>query len=58
MKMHWKNLLLFLALLGFWLPSGCATQRDLDGVQRDTNNLTKGLLALQRQVKKLSGKTS
>ena len=42
---------------------GCATQGDLDAVQRDTNNMTKELLGLQRNIydlnaemKDLSGK--
>jgi len=45
--------LLFLAaliLLAFLACSGCATQNDLEALQRDTNNNTKELLALQRNL--------
>jgi tol-pal system protein YbgF len=52
---------LFVVLL---LLGGCATQSGLDSVQRDTNNLTKEILALQRNIyelnaemKDFSGKT-
>ncbi|MDI6753824.1 MAG: hypothetical protein QME78_05455, partial [Thermodesulfobacteriota bacterium] len=52
-------ILLFPVFLAF---SGCATQKDLETLQRDTNNNTKELLALQRnlydlhnEMKNLSG---
>ena len=37
-------------LLSFFSFSGCATQNDLETIQRDTNNSTKELLALQRNL--------
>ena len=39
-----------LILLSFLSFSGCATQSDLETIQRDTNNSTKELLALQRNL--------
>ena len=55
---------LALILLGLLSFSGCATQNDLEALQRDTNNNTKELLALQRnlydlnsEIKNLSTKT-
>jgi tol-pal system protein YbgF len=60
-KIFFFSSLLVLALL---LLGGCATQSDLDSVQRDTNNLAKEMLALQRNIyelnaemKDFSGKT-
>ncbi|MBU1207993.1 MAG: tol-pal system protein YbgF [Proteobacteria bacterium] len=56
-------LLVFISL-GLLSFSGCATQNDLEALQRDTNNNTKELLALQRnlydlnsEIKNLSTKT-
>ncbi|OGP98402.1 MAG: tol-pal system protein YbgF [Deltaproteobacteria bacterium RBG_19FT_COMBO_52_11] len=58
-KTSLSALILFLVLS----LAGCATQKDLDALQRDTNNTTKELLALQRnlydlnaEIKNLSGK--
>jgi tol-pal system protein YbgF len=43
-----KNLfMIFLILGGLW---GCASRQDMEGLQRDSNNLTKELLALQRNL--------
>ena len=39
-----------LILLSFFSFGGCATQSDLETLQRDTNNNTKELLALQRNL--------
>jgi tol-pal system protein YbgF len=39
-----------LIVLTVWFCSGCATQNDLEVLQRDTNNNTKELLALQRNL--------
>ena len=46
------NIVIFIALLfpAFLAFSGCATQKDLETIQRDTNNNTKELLALQRNL--------
>jgi len=41
---------LALILLGLLSCGGCATQNDLEALQRDTNNNTKELLALQRNL--------
>jgi len=53
----------FLIFPVFLALYGCATQNDLETLQRDTNNMTKELLALQRnlydlntEMKNLSGK--
>jgi tol-pal system protein YbgF len=53
-----------LLIIVFLLLGGCATQSGLDSVQRDTNNLSKEILALQRNIyelnaemKDFSGKT-
>jgi tol-pal system protein YbgF len=58
-----RALLTFLVFLAFLALYGCATQNDLETLQRDTNNMTKELLALQRnlydlnsEMKNLSGK--
>jgi len=63
MKLPGYKSFIGLFLLSFLALQGCATQQDLDAVQRDTNNLTKELLALQRNIydlnadlKDLSGK--
>src|SRR4030067_141061 len=49
MKANGKRFLLaFLPCL--WVLSGCATQSDVDSVQRDANSLTKEFLALQRNI--------
>ncbi len=50
MKISWKKILLPFLLLGLLLLSACAAQSDLDGVQRDANNLTKEFLALQHNL--------
>jgi tol-pal system protein YbgF len=56
-------LLTFLVFPAFLALYGCATQNDLETLQRDTNNMTKELLALQRnlydlnaEMKNISGK--
>jgi tol-pal system protein YbgF len=63
MKIHGKILLFALFLPAVWVLGGCATQTDLDAVQRDSNNLTKETLGLQRnlydlnaEIKEFSGK--
>jgi tol-pal system protein YbgF len=63
MKFAGKRLSLALFLPLIWILGGCATQTDLDSVQRDSNNLTKELLGLQRnmydmnaEIKEFSGK--
>ena len=50
MKSSQKKILSLLCLACLFLLSGCATQGDLDSVQRDTNNTTKELLGLQRNI--------
>ncbi len=50
MKLPRKQILLGLLLFGIWGFSGCATQGDLDSVQRDSNSLTKEFLGLQRNI--------
>lgn len=55
MRTSWKELLLPFSAAAFLLLSGCATQGDLDGVQRDANNLTKEILSLQRNIYELNG---
>jgi tol-pal system protein YbgF len=64
MKKINRFFLLALISLGLLSFSGCATQNDLEALQRDTNNNTKELLALQRnlydlnsEIKNLSTKT-
>ncbi|MFH1758698.1 MAG: tol-pal system protein YbgF [Pseudomonadota bacterium] len=64
MKKINRFFLLALISLGLLSFSGCATQNDLETLQRDTNNNTKELLALQRnlydlnsEIKNLSTKT-
>ncbi len=54
MKATWRKFLLVSFLPAFLLFSGCATQGDLDTVQRDSNNLTKEILALQRNIYELN----
>jgi tol-pal system protein YbgF len=63
MKATWTRFLLTLILPAVWILGGCATQSDMDAVQRDSNNLTKELLGLQRnlydmnaELKEISGK--
>jgi tol-pal system protein YbgF len=50
MKATWTRFLLALILPAVFLLGGCATQSDMDSVQRDSNNLTKELLGLQRNL--------
>ena len=50
MKLTWNQILLGFLLFGIWGFSGCATQGDLDAVQRDSNSLTKEFLGLQRNL--------
>jgi tol-pal system protein YbgF len=63
MKIAGKILFSALFLPAVWILSGCATQTDLDAVQRDSNNMTKEVLGLQRnlydlnaEIKEFSGK--
>jgi len=63
MKISRKRLLFVLFLPVFWILGGCATQTDLNAVQRDSNNMTKEVLGLQRnlydlnaEIKDFSGK--
>ena len=58
-----RPFLTFLIFPVFLALSGCATQSDVETLQRDTNNMTKELLAMQRnfydlntEIKNLSGK--
>ncbi len=62
MKIAMKNIVWGL-VLPFFLLAGCVTRGDLESIQRDTNNSTKELLALQRnlydlntEIKNLSSK--
>jgi len=50
MKMARNQIFWGIILLGIWGLSGCATQGDLDAVQRDSNSLTKEFLGLQRNI--------
>jgi len=50
MKATWIKFFLALILAMAWIIGGCATQSDMDAVQRDSNNLTKELLGLQRNL--------
>jgi tol-pal system protein YbgF len=50
MKSTGKRIFLGFLLFGMWGFSGCATQGDLDAVQRDSNSLTKEFLGLQRNL--------
>ena len=50
MKSTRNQILLGLLLLGIWAFGGCASQSDLDAVQRDSNSLTKEFLGLQRDI--------
>jgi tol-pal system protein YbgF len=50
MKATWTRFLLALILAAVFLLGGCATQSDMDAVQRDSNNQTKELLGLQRNL--------
>ena len=50
MKRVGKILLFALLLPAAWTLGGCATQGDLDALQRDSNNLTKEILGLQRNL--------
>lgn len=54
MKPKRRNLFFPFLLLILWVFSGCATQGDLDTIQRDSNNLTKEFLALQRNIYELN----
>ena len=63
MKATWMKFFLTLILPMAWILGGCATQGDMDAVQRDSNNLTKEVLGLQRnlydlnaELKEISGK--
>ena len=63
MKATWTRILLALMLPAVWIFGGCATQSDMDTLQRDSNNLTKEVLGLQRNLydmnadlKEISGK--
>jgi tol-pal system protein YbgF len=63
MKPECKTLLVSFILSSFLALYGCATQYDMETLQRDTDNMTKELLALQRnlydlntEMKNLSGK--
>ena len=63
MKISRKRLLFALFLSVFWILGGCATQTDLNAVQRESNNMTKEVLGLQRnlydlnaEIKDFSGK--
>ena len=58
-----RAFLTFLIFPVFFALFGCATQSDMETLQRDTNNMTKELLAMQRnfydlntEIKNLSGK--
>ncbi|NWF56008.1 MAG: tol-pal system protein YbgF [Syntrophaceae bacterium] len=50
MKSTCQGIFLGVLLLGMGCFSGCATQKDLDAVQRDSNSLTKEFLGLQRNL--------
>jgi tol-pal system protein YbgF len=50
MNSTWNQILLGFLLFGIWTFGGCATQSDLDAVQRDSNSLTKEYLGLQRNI--------
>jgi len=54
MRSNQKKILSLFSLACLLVLSGCATQGDLDTVQRDTNNMTKELLGLQRNIYDLS----
>lgn len=63
MKTKYSAFLVSFILSSFLALYGCATQNDMETVQRDTDNTTKELLALQRnlydmntEMKNLSGK--
>ena len=55
MKIAGKILYCALFLPVVWFLGGCATQTDLDAVQRDSNNMTKEVLGLQRNLYDLNG---
>jgi tol-pal system protein YbgF len=46
----WTKFLLVLVLPALWTLGGCASQSDMDTLQRDSNNLTKEVLGLQRNL--------
>jgi tol-pal system protein YbgF len=50
MKATWTRFLPALILAAVFLLGGCATQSDMDSVQRDSNNQIKELLGLQRNL--------
>jgi tol-pal system protein YbgF len=50
MKRTRQQIVLGFLLFGIWSFSGCASQGDLDAVQRDSNSLTKEFLGLQRNL--------
>jgi len=50
MKATWIKFFLALILPMVWILGGCATQSDMDAVQRDSNNMTKEVLGLQRNL--------
>ena len=50
MKATWTRFFLALILPAVWMLGGCATQGDMDAVQRDSNSMTKEVLGLQRNL--------
>jgi tol-pal system protein YbgF len=63
MKAIWTRFLPALILPAVWMLGSCASQGDMDTLQRDSNNLTKEVLGLQRnlydlnaEMKEISGK--
>jgi tol-pal system protein YbgF len=63
MKASWTRFLPALILPAVWMLGSCASQSDMDTLQRDSNNLTKEVLGLQRnlydlnaEMKEISGK--
>jgi tol-pal system protein YbgF len=50
MKAKWTKFLFVLVLPAVWTLGGCATQSDMDTLQRDSNSLTKEVLGLQRNL--------
>jgi tol-pal system protein YbgF len=63
MKASWTRFLPALILPAVWMLGSCASQGDMDTLQRDSNNMTKEVLGLQRnlydlnaEMKEISGK--